>query len=289
VRTPLSAKLLHPAWQMPAIRARYPHFLMRAMIRIAKSAQGLSVVNALVKCGGPADSRMIAALFDALHDPDKYVRQTVAYALAECADAGGYEQVLPALIEALDDPYDQVGIGVTKSLAKCGDPRAISALVRAAMTNNIEQVRSFSRSALEGLGAASGRIIREAAAQASSLPLARGISLLAQIKDEQDFPFFIESTKNQDPEVRRSAVWALNDKRALQALPVLIECLHDSVLRVREAAIETLGNIGDPAAIPHLIECLQDEELAKSAASSLKGIETREARLAVGTWKNRRA
>jgi len=162
-------------------------------------------------------------------------------------------------------------------------------LFRAGFTRDVDNVGSFARSGLRKLGAAAGPALREAAAHAEPEALGFAISLLADIKDENDFPFFIEATRHQDPEVRRRAIYALRDKRARQAVPVLIERLRDAVRGVRKAAFDVLGDIGDPAAVQPLIECLQDEELVEDAASALKAIGTSEARIAVGTWKNHTA
>ena len=234
-----------------------------------------------------ADAAAIPALLAAVHDSDRSVRRSVVDALVKCAaKAPTYDDVIPALIEALDDEYNQVAINATEGLAMVRDPRAIAALVRAALTSNDDQVRTFSRNALGAIGAAAAPDLREAASNPEPRTLYRVINLLNEIHDESDFPLFIEATRHEDPDVRNAAVSALWRNRVKPGVPALIERLNDDDHHIRKMTVQALAEIRDPRAIPALIQCLNDEEeeFVSSAAGALSEIGTREARNALRVW-----
>jgi HEAT repeat protein len=199
--------------------------------------------------------------------------------------SGAYEQVLPVFLEAPEDNYDEDA--VVDCLAQSGDPRAIAALVRAGLTSEIENVGSTCRSALRKLGAGAAPAIRAAVPNADGLALAKAIRLLREIHDESDFSLFIDATRHEDGEVRKSAVCALDDNRANEALPALLDRLDDDFEDIPRFAVQGLGIIGDPRAVPRLIDCLEDDELAQYAADALEAIGTQEARAARKVWINR--
>jgi len=270
---------------------------------------GVDVIAALVEClrDPDADNRYGAAcglenavdpaaiptLLAAARDPDRNVRDCVLGALVkstQAAEAAVFDEVLPTLIEALDDEYDQVAIHATEGLAVIRDPRAIAALVRAALTNKQDQVRAFSRKALGAIGAAAASDLREAAFRSDPCTLYRAINLLKDIHDESVFPLFIEATRHEDRDVRNIAVCALWDNRVKQGVPALVERLNDEDSHIREMAASALANIRDSRAIPALIKCLDEdeEELVNRAAYALSEIGTREARTALRVWKCRK-
>jgi HEAT repeat protein len=239
-----------------------------------------------------ADAAAIPALLEAVHDAERSVRRYVIEALVKCAaNAPTYDAVLPALIEALDDEYDQVAINATEGLAMIRDPRATAALVRAALTNEQDRVRAFSRKALGAIGAAAAPDLREAASSPDPRTVYRAINLLKEIHDEYDFPMFIEATRHEAPEVRNIAVCALWDNRVKEGVPALIERLNDDHGHIREVTAGALAEIRDPRAIPALVKCLDDdeeEELVNKAAYALLEIGTREARTALRVWNRRK-
>ena len=232
----------------------------------------------------------IPALLDAAHDPARSVRTEVLRALVKCAaNAGAYHEVFPVFLEALNDEYDQVAISASEGLAQSGDARAVPGLVRAALTSEQEQVRTYSRNALRSFGTASAAALREAASSPDSRVRARAINTLGERREEGDLPWLIAATRDPDPEVRRDAVYSLGDSYAKPAVPALIERLRDEDEKVVRYAVISLGRIGDPSAVTALIECLNnDDELADAAASALEGIGNREARAAVKAWNRQK-
>src|SRR5262245_20728759 len=91
-------------------------------------------------------------------------------------------------------------------------------------------------------------------------------------------PALLDALKDQDPEVRRSAAYALQELGGVRlsvgsaAAPALIDALKDQDGQVRISAAEALNGIGvgAEAAVPALIDALKDEyEVRRSAASAL--------------------
>jgi HEAT repeat protein len=264
-----------------------------AIAALIKSLRDPDANQRLHAAGGlsyAANAAAIPALLEAVHDADREVRRSAIGALVKCAaKTPTYDEVLPALIEALEDEYDQVAIHATEGLAAIPDPRAIAALVRAAVTNQQDQVRAFSRNALKAIGAVAAPELRAAASSPDPRTLYRAINLLKEIHDEKDFPLFIEATRHEDPDVRNIAVGALWDNGVKQGVPALIERLNDDDDHIREVTAGALALIRDPRAIPALVQCLDDEEeeVVDRAAHALSEIGTREARTALRVWKRR--
>ncbi len=237
-----------------------------------------------------ADRSAIPGLLAAAGDPDRDTRNSVLGALVKCsAETPDDADVIAALIRALDDEYGQVGIKATEGLARSRDPQVVAALVQAALTNPLEQVRTFSRMALEPLGDAAAPYLREAAATGDPVLLYRAISLLRRTGDERDIPLFLEAIRHPDRDIRHIAVCALWDNRARQGVPALVERLNDDDDDVCVVAARALGQIRDPRAVPALVECLDNREgeFASECESALRQIGTREAWSALKAWKLR--
>jgi HEAT repeat protein len=234
-----------------------------------------------------ADPSAIPALMVAAREANREVRRAAVGALVKCgARAGTLRELAPLFTAALEDENDQVGISAHYGLNESGDPQALAALVHAGLSSPIEQVGAFCRSALRALGAAAGPTIREHI-QWNRQPeaLDRGISLLADLRDERDVPLFLEATRHPDANVRVSAVAAFRQQPTKQAVPALLERLDDKNKIVQRLAAENLGLIGDPAAVPQLIECLEDDDIAESVVSALENLGTKRARIALRQWK----
>jgi HEAT repeat protein len=234
-----------------------------------------------------ADAGAISALLGVVHDPEGDVRRAVIGALVKCGQkTGALGQVLPYLIEALDDEYEQVGINATEGLIESRDPLAVAALVRAALTNEAEQVRSFSRSAIAKLGQAAAPALREAASNPEARVRYRAINILGEMEKAAEPEFFLRAARDDDANVRRAAVSALS-AFGTTAVPAVIERLHDSDQEVVYQAVVSLEQIGDLSCVPALIECLdRDDEAAERAASVLGSMDSRRARAAAHAWES---
>ena len=81
--------------------------------------------------------------------------------------------------------------------------------------------------------------------------------------------------RDDHPEVRDRAAWALGELEEPAAVPALVRALGDGDARVRAKAAWALGEIEDPSAIPGLLTALKDTdtELRSKAAWALGEIE----------------
>ncbi len=65
----------------------------------------------------------------------------------------------------------------------------------------------------------------------------------------------------QDPELRRAAVYGLGNTESDDAVTVLVEVVrNDADVRVRKAAVAALGQIGTPRAQEALLEILRNQD-----------------------------
>jgi HEAT repeat protein len=270
-----------------------------------------------------ADPSSVPALREALHDPEKAVRGDAMTALVACAEkSGDYQQVLPLLIDSLNGPdAEMVGLAIY-AFEKSGDPHVVPHLVRILLTHENDDRRDLAKFVLRGFGSAPAPFLREALSHPEAVVRARALGFLKLVKDESDLPRLIDATRDEDRNVRLAAVEALGDKNARPAVPALLERLHEEDdSEMMQSAVYSLGEIGDPSAVPALIELLKDEyggvlravvmalerikdptavpalieclqeenEIAGYVADALEAIGTKEARVAVKTWKRRKA
>lgn len=236
--------------------------------------------------GYAADPSAIPALLALAHDPEREVRRAVIGTLVKCGQkAGTFDRMLPYLTGALDDEDDQVAINATLGLLESRDPLAVAALVRTALTNENEQVRSFSRSAVGKLAEIAAPDLREAASNPEALVRHRAIYMLSGMADTSDLELFLRAARDPDARVRSGAVSGLHSFGS-KALPALIERLHDDDRQIVFQAVVSLGQIGDSGCIPALIECLEgDDDAAERAASTLGWMDSRKARAAAHAWE----
>ena len=97
-------------------------------------------------------------------------------------------------------------------------------------------------------------------------------------KEEKEIEKLIKQLKDEDKDVRGSAIWALGriGEKAEKAVPALIEALKDKAEAVRSGAAQALGRFDEKAekVVPALIEALKDEaeDVRDSAVWALLGI-----------------
>jgi HEAT repeat protein len=68
--------------------------------------------------------------------------------------------------------------------------------------------------------------------------------LLGRLKAQQAVPLLIEGLKDQKPEIRVIAAWALGEIGNQSAIPALQGLLADKNLEVRREAVMALGKLG---------------------------------------------
>jgi len=83
--------------------------------------------------------------------------------------------------------------------------------------------------------------------------------VLGSLGDRRATPLLVDALKEQDVETRIYALLALADLRDPASVPRIIEVTKDPEKDVRKTALYALGSIGDPRAAPALVEALSDE------------------------------
>jgi HEAT repeat protein len=167
--------------------------------------------------------RVFPALFEALrsHDPNR--RAGASHALGLLHD----EAATQALLPALDDREPAVRAAVAAALGEIGDPTAIVALIPLLQDDEPDVVRAAAR--------ALGRIGGAAASTAAATGAAADASgALAQALARRDQPLL----------VRRALAAALAQAPHPDAQPQLLDALHDPDPQVRGYAAQALGQVG---------------------------------------------
>ena len=87
----------------------------------------------------------------------------------------------------------------------------------------------------------------------------RGLYKLAD--NQEATPFLMEALRDENAEVRRTAVTFIGWKDYDDAVPALVQCLRDDKTRVRKAAVSALANLKDESSVLPLIKVLADKNL----------------------------
>ena len=173
---------------------------------------------------------------EALQNPDKNVRKEAALALGAFKD----KNVTPLLITALNDPEYEVRCSVIEALAELKDSAATEPLIAILKTAN----GTILVKVIEALGDLGDKravppllqmLKKSGTVMIEQLPLKVPIiEALGEIKDASVITALIQATRNRDPDVRLTAVYALgtmgaSDPAILDRLMVLSEKDHAEV------------------------------------------------------------
>ena len=237
-------------------------------------------------------------MIDDVHIQDTIEHLAVEYSpdairLLESCGEYAIAPLLDALLRMDIDPYghDAFAEALVKILLGLQHPQTVNLLVVLLEHQNAD-VR---RRAIYGLGASSDRmaahmlritlydrndLVGKAAAQAlihllygppdaASFAAALADSearvryyAVRQLEEMQVTDSLIDATYNDDPVVRRIAIWYLGRVPVPHATQALVTALHDNDLEVRGGGVYALGNLGDPRAIDWLLPLLDDPEAA---------------------------
>ncbi len=138
---------------------------------------------------------------------------------------------VPILLEALNFGDPDLDIEIINSLIAIGDERAIPVF-----KEKVSDARFRLR-----------------------IGCLRGLYKIAD--DQEATPFLMEALRDENPEVRRTAVTFIGWKDYDDAVPALVQCLRDDKTRVRKAAVSALANLKDESAVLPLIKVLADKDL----------------------------
>ncbi|MCK5055728.1 MAG: HEAT repeat domain-containing protein [Candidatus Aminicenantes bacterium] len=254
------------------------------------------VIDAL---GEKGDSAAVEHLTYALQDTTwegRIYREAAARALGKIGDVRAVEP----LIAAVNSKFYEVRIEATEALGKIGDSRAEIPLINALKDEN-ENLREAAVAAfckISKPGAAESLImaltdkdcfVRQGAAnvlgQIGWQPSGKG-ALAVYLTAKQDWVELqaagehavkplVAVLEDENPEIRRSAVYTLGKIGSPEAVEPLIAALknqqlHDPYMNI---LIEALGEIGDARALEHLTYFLNNflEEVAKTALEKIRG------------------
>jgi len=103
--------------------------------------------------------------------------------------------------------------------------------------------------------------------------------VLGRLGDRRATPLLLDGLKDNDVENRVYAILALGQLRDPGAVPALARLAADPERDIRKTAVYALGEIGDPGAVPALAQALNDQEadVRWNAAVSLSGFGDRRA------------
>lgn len=228
-------------------------------------------------------------LLEKLQDEDDFV----VYVALQAMEKWRGTDVTAALIQALKHPSYSVRLEATSRLLDAGDASAVPALLEAIHDEN-EMVR---RSAVRALKAVANETAAPAlldTLKASSRDIRHLVmSVLGKLGGEQVLEALTEWLKSSDAGDRSQAAWALGDLSNVAATPQLLNALNDKDENVRRAAAYALRQIKPESAVPALISFLtddleEDSDVLRHVVDALKGIGTREARLAARDWERSR-
>ncbi len=248
---------------LAGLRATEPHSRWESAARLGRHPQ--------------RSGEAIAALMEALADPEEVVRWQAAEALA----AQEADRVFPVLAQALDDPNPLRRAAAAEAIGRQGDEAAVLTL-RKHLGDPDPGVRSAVASALGQIG--------DATAVPALIPLLgdenpdvrRAVAgALGRIGNPAAAaPLAVQLIQPGQPLlVRRALAAAVARAPHRDAQPVLIQALNDPDGQVRGYAAQALGQIGDDAACAALRVLSEDQtpilhgtvgDSARHALASLK-------------------
>jgi HEAT repeat protein len=247
-----------------------PAPLIAAFNEIESSKVKLYAIRELAAIEGQKPPEVIATLIRAMSDPDAAVRSGSAQALGTSGDPAASD----ALIAALEDPASQVKAAAAKSLGTLKMKRA-APLLCGLLADSSDDVAIAAANALGEIAdpVALDVLIRIVKSDGVTPGLYEAsANALAKMKDPRAIPGLIGLLKSDKDKLRWSAVDALGNLRASDAVePLKNLAINDANPQIREAALAALNKIGDVSAWETMLQALYDKDkrVAEQAKRSL--------------------
>ena len=104
----------------------------------------------------------------------------------------------------------------------------------------------------------------------------RGLYKMAD--DQEAMPFLMEALRDENAQVRRTAITFIGWKDYGDTVPALVQSLRDEKIMVRKAAISALANLKDESSVLPLIKILADKnpEIRQKAFGAVQAISGKE-------------
>jgi HEAT repeat protein/beta-lactamase regulating signal transducer with metallopeptidase domain len=279
---------------VPEVEAGTPE----APVKPAKEAQGDKTDRTTIALEGPAPAPQrqdprpdaVAALVNALDDPDRQVRLSALASLAEMNDVRavpgamqaltsddpemrrnavyllgemGDRRALPGLLPLLDDPDRQVRRTAARALGEFQDSTAIAALSRALQTDSDPEVRKTSAWALGEIEdpRAIPALVQALQSDESAEVRATAAWALGEIQDASALDALGAAVRDENPDVRRQSIRAIGEIDDRRAVPVLVPLLDDGDPEVRKLAVWALSELEDPSTLDALGRATTDSNV----------------------------
>ncbi len=193
-------------------------------------------------------------------ESSRYIRLEAALALGQI----GSEQAVSALVEAMQDKNLDIRDEVVRALGEIGSEQAVPVLLEAFHDKDLEDLGRLEITwALEAIG--SSKIVLamiEALRDENRDIRCSAVSVLRGIGSEEAVPALLEALRDKYKSVCLEAALALGEMGSEEALPILLETLQheEGGYYVRRDTVLALGRIGSEKAVPALLEALHDKE-----------------------------
>lgn len=239
--------------------------LVAAVFLLPVKEEGASGVGQTMRVLGTMRPRGFMAMRDLARGTDMASREAAIQSVGE----GRVGLASDEIIKALHDPTPRVRRQAAAALARLGDPRAVGELIHQ-LDEHPDLVEEETINALGDLGDAEAvrALIRTLQSPRSILRRAAARALGAIGSHEAAGPLMEAANKENDPDLRRSALQALRQMGAVEAEPAIVAAFRDPHPSVRIAAAEAVAELEITGAAPALRECLaayQDEASAEVA------------------------
>lgn len=211
--------------------------LLVAELRTTDAGSSPRVAEALTRFGALAVPPLVALLRDEEHP------QAAVWAARILGRIGDHAATAP-LLERLFDRSDTVRMAATEALGALGDRRATQALLRAALSDPMPQVRAHAAGAIGRMGAeASIDVLVAALADPDYGTRVRALEALEMIQPGDTGPLE-RSLRDENPDVRKRAALALDRVGYLTARVAELASDDVAVARRAYAATLELGHAG---------------------------------------------
>ena len=211
--------------------------LLVGELRTTDTGSSPRVAEALTRFGAPAVPPLVELLRDEEHP------QAAVWAARVLGRIGDHAATAP-LLERLYDRNDTVRMAATEALGALGDRRAAQALLRAALSDPMPQVRAHAAGAIGRMGAeASIDVLIAALADPDYGTRVRALEALEMIQPGDTGPLE-RSLRDDNPDVRKRAALALDRVGYLGARVAELTSEDPPVARRAYTAVLELGQAG---------------------------------------------
>lgn len=234
------------------------------------SSSGASMRRNIVQLLGCfSGSRAADALHFAIKDEEAEVRKAAVNALARMPGAAPLRSLLLAITD--DDP--EVRMLAAEALGRMDAPEAAEALKPLLEDEDLWVRAAAARGLGNTGGAAAGELLAGHLDRATDIYLLELVSITGRLRVPSAFDRLLRLTGHEDPEVRKTAIHAIESFGGEAVRQALIARLLDPHWSVRKAAVEVLGRHPDATTL-RLLERLSEydtDAAVRGAAAAVLG------------------